>query len=200
MKRAAHRLLLALSVLVLPALAPASTWDIDPAHTRVGFKVRHMMVTNVRGEFHEVKGTLELDETDVTRSAVDVTIQAASIDTGVEKRDAHLRSPDFFDAEKFPTLTFQSREVSRAGTGQLKVKGALTIHGVTRDVVLEVDGPTGPIADPSGNQKMGASAVTTVNRKDFGLLWNKALEAGGWVVGDEVAIELDIEWVKRKVN
>jgi polyisoprenoid-binding protein YceI len=196
MKRIVSTTFIALVLLALPALAASSTWHIDPAHSEVGFKVRHMMVSNVRGEFTDVKGTVEYDEADITRSTIDVTIQAGSVDTGVEKRDNHLRSPDFFDAEKFPTLTFRSAKVMSVSDGRLQVVGNLTIHGITKEVTLDVEGPTQQVKDPWGNVKMGAFATTKINRKDFGLTWNKALEAGGWVVGEGVTIELELELLK----
>ena len=184
-------------VLALPALVLAGTWDIDPAHSEVGFKVRHMMVTNVRGNFSDFKGTLELDETDITRSTVDVTIQAASIYTGVEKRDEHLRSPDFFDAAKFPALTFKSKRFTKISDSSFQIIGDLSIHGVSREVVLEAEGLDQQARDPYGNTITGASATTKLNRKDYGLNWNKALETGGFLVGDEITILLEVEFKKR---
>jgi polyisoprenoid-binding protein YceI len=183
--------------LAFPSLLQASPWDIDPAHTSVEFKVRHLMVSNVRGRFHGVKGVIDLEGEDFSGSVVDVTIDAATIDTGVEKRDAHLRSPDFFDVEKFPTITFRSKEVSSAGPGELKVVGDITIHGVTKEVVLDVEGPTQAITDPWGNVRVGAAASTKINRKDFGLTWNKVLEGGGVVVGEEIKITIETELLKR---
>jgi polyisoprenoid-binding protein YceI len=188
----------ALSILAIPpAFAAQTTWDVDPAHSSIGFKIRHMMVSNVRGLFGDFAGTLVFDEQDVARSKVEVTIQAASLDTGVEKRDAHLRSPDFLDVEKFPTLSFRSKKVQKAAGDALAVLGDLTIHGVTREVTLDVEGLSARVKDPWGNVKMGAAATTTINRKDFGLTWNKALETGGFLVGEEITIQLDIEWTRR---
>jgi polyisoprenoid-binding protein YceI len=184
--------------LIVPVLAQAGSWDIDPAHTLVGFKIRHMMVTNVRGSFHDVKGTLQFDATAPGKSSVDVVIQAASIDTRIEKRDNHLRSPDFFDVEKFPTLTFKSTKFEKLADGVFKVTGNLTIHGVTREVVLDVEGLDQQVVDPWGGTRMGAFATTMLNRKDYGLTWNKALEAGGWLVGDEVTVNLELEVVEKK--
>lgn len=195
-----HRILSIAAVIVIlaiPSMVMAGSWDIDPAHTEVGFKVRHMMVTNVRGNFHDVKGTLEFDESNVTRSSISVTIQAASIDTGVEKRDNHLRSPDFFDVAKYPTLTFKSKNFTKVADGEYKVTGSLTIHGVTREVVLDVEGLDFQAKDPWGNTIMGASASTSIKRKDYGLTWNKALETGGWLVGDRISILLDVELKKQ---
>lgn len=189
--------LVVLSLLTAPAYALASSWTIDPAHTSVGFKIRHMMITNVRGEFSDVKGTAEFNAADITKSSIEITIQAASIDTGVARRDAHLRSADFFDVEKFPTLTFRSTKVTQISKGRVQIQGDLTIHGVTREVLLEVEGPSQEIKGPGGKIRIGASATTKINRKDFGLNWNVALEAGGILVGEEVTITLDIELVKQ---
>jgi len=138
-----------------------------------------------------------IDDADITKSKVDVTIDAASIDTANAKRDEHLRSPDFFDVAKYPTLKFVSTKVAKAGEGRLKVTGNLTIHGVTKEVVLDVEGPSPAVKDPWGNTKSGASATTKINRKDFGLTWNKALETGGMVVGEEVLITLEVELLKK---
>jgi polyisoprenoid-binding protein YceI len=184
------------AVLAAPAaLAQTSTWKIDEAHTHSSFTVRHMVISNVRGEFGKTSGTLTLDEKDPTRSKVEATIEAATIDTRVADRDNHLRSPDFFDVAKYPTLTFRSTKVERAGEGKLKVTGDLTMRGVTKPVVLDVTGPTGEVKDPWGNLRRGASATATLNRKDWGLVWNKLLEAGP-VLGDEVKIEIETEMVK----
>jgi polyisoprenoid-binding protein YceI len=198
MKRFAIIPLLIFALLV-PALASAavSTWAIDADHSSVQFKVKHLMVSNVKGEFRKFSGTVTLDDADITRSKVDVTIDAASIDTGVAKRDEHLKSPDFFDVATYPTLKFVSTKVARAGDNRLKVTGNLTIHGVTREVVLDVEGPNPAVKDPWGNTKSGAGAATKINRKDFGLTWNKALETGGMVVGDEVTINLEVELLKK---
>jgi len=182
--------------LALPAVAPAATWTIDPDHSNVGFKVRHLMVSNVRGNFEKHVGTVEINDRDITKSTVSVTVDTASVNTNVAKRDAHLRSPDFFDVVKYPTMTFVSKKVVRAGQDRLKITGDLTLHGVTREVVLDVEGPSQESKDPWGNIRRGASASTTVNRKDFGLLWNKTLETGGVVVGDDVTITLEIEMIK----
>ena len=182
--------------LALPAVAPAATWTIDPDHSNVGFKVRHLMVSNVRGNFEKHVGTVEINDRDITKSTVSVTVDTASLNTNVAKRDAHLRSPDFFDVVKYPTMTFVSKKVVRAGQDRLKITGDLTLHGVTREVVLDVEGPSQESKDPWGNIRRGASASTTVNRKDFGLLWNKTLETGGVVVGDDVTITLEIEMIK----
>ncbi|HTV58200.1 MAG TPA: YceI family protein [Verrucomicrobiae bacterium] len=176
--------------------ASATTWKIDPAHTVAEFKVKHMMITHVKGQFTEVSGTLNLDEPDVTKSRIEASINAASINTREPQRDGHLKSADFFDVDKFPTLTFKSTGVTRKGEGELAVAGDLAIHGVTRPVVFHVEGPTAPAKDPWGNMRIGLSATTKINRKDFGLTWNASLETGGFLVGEEVTITLDAEFVK----
>ncbi|MGA7104045.1 MAG: YceI family protein [Candidatus Deferrimicrobiaceae bacterium] len=196
MRRFCHMSVVAL-LLMLPAAVPAGTWELDSAHTAVQFKVRHLMVSNVRGDFEKVSGKITYDGDDISRSSAEITIDANSINTRVAKRDKHLKSPDFLDAEKYPLLVFQSKKVEKAGKGKLKVTGDLTIRGVTREVVLDVEGPTPPVKDPQGKMHVGGTASTTINRKDFGLTWNKAIEAGGVVVGNEVEITIDIEIVKE---
>lgn len=176
--------------------AMASDWDLDTSHSTIGFSIRHMMVSNTKGQFGKFTGTLSLDEKDITHSSVNVTIESASIDTRDAKRDEHLKSPDFFDVATFPQLTFKSTKVEKAGK-KLKVTGDLTLHGVTKSVVLTVEGPTTEIKDPWGNTKRGVVASTTINRKDFGLSWNKALDAGGLAVGDEVTISIEAELNKK---
>jgi polyisoprenoid-binding protein YceI len=173
-----------------------STWDIDPVHSTVEFKVKHMMIANVRGHFSKVSGVLTHDESDVTKSKVEASIEASSIDTRDDQRDAHLRSADFLDVENHPWLTFVSTRVSKSGIGECSVEGDLTIRGVTRRVTFNVEGPTPPAKDPWGNIRIAVSANTKINRKDFGLTWNTALETGGILVGDEVTITLDAEFVK----
>lgn len=186
-----------LAVLLAPALALGETaaWDLDPAHTHSGFTVRHLVINNVRGEFGKTTGKVVLDDKDVTKSSVEAVIDVTTVDTRVQARDDDLRSPNFFDAAKFPTITFKSTKVEKAGKGKLKVKGDLTIRDVTKPVVLEVTGPTGAIKDPMGTLRRGVNATTTINRKDFGLTWSKTIEAGP-VVGDTVKIEIDAELVK----
>jgi polyisoprenoid-binding protein YceI len=173
-----------------------TTWNVDPIHSHAEFKVRHMMVSNVKGQFTSVKGVLVLDETDLLKSKIEASIDATSINTREPQRDTHLKSPDFFDVEKFPELTFKSTHVSRVDDGQLAVDGDLTIHGVTRKVVFDVEGPTPPTKDPWGGTRIGLTATTKINRKDFGLTWNAALETGGIMVGEDVAITLEVELVK----
>jgi polyisoprenoid-binding protein YceI len=155
-----------------------------------------MMISNVKGQFSKVKGVLTHDEFDLANSRVEASIEAASIETRDAQRDAHLQSADFLDAEKFPTLSFKSTGINVVGDGELSVEGDLTIRGVTRKVVFAVEGPTPPTKDPWGNTRIAASATTKINRKDFGLTWNAALETGGILVGDEVTITLDVEFVK----
>jgi polyisoprenoid-binding protein YceI len=169
------------------AFAQARTWQIDPNHSSAQFSVRHLGISTVRGAFTKVSGTATYDPADPTKATVEVTIDADSVDTRVEKRDNDLRSPNFFDVAKYPTLTFKSERVEAAGPGRLKVTGDLTIHGVTKEVVLDVDGPSAPMQDPRGNSHMGASATTKVNRKDFGV------NGAPTMVGDDVAITIDVE-------
>lgn len=187
----------AMLAFAVPSIAGASTWEIDTAHSTANFSVRHMMVSNVKGTFGNVKGTINLDDKDVTKSTVEATIDTTTIDTREAKRDEHLKSPDFFDTAKYPTITFKSTKVAKAGQGKLKVTGDLTMHGVTKPVVLDVEGPAKEIKDPWGNTKSGVAATTKLNRKDFGLGWNKALEAGGVAVGEEVTVSLDLELNKK---
>jgi polyisoprenoid-binding protein YceI len=187
--------LLIMTTATATEVTATTTWNIDPVHSHAEFKVRHMMISNVKGEFKGVTGTLRHSE-DLTKSGVEVSIDAATVNTGDAQRDAHLKSADFFDVEKFPALTFKSNRVSRNKDGVLTVAGELTIHGVTRYVVFEVEGPSAPMKDPWGNTRIGLSATTRINRKDFGLTWNAALETGGILVGDDVTITLDIQFIK----
>ena len=190
--------LIALALMVAaPLAASADTWQIDPVHTTVGFSVRHMMISNVRGQFTKVAGTITAKDSDPASVKVEATIETSSIDTRSADRDADLKSANFLDVAKYPTMTFKSKKIEPAGTGKWKMVGDLTLHGVTKEVTLEVEGPTAPIKDPYGNTRAGASATTKINRKDFGLAWNKALEAGGAVVGDEVTVSIDVEAVKK---
>jgi polyisoprenoid-binding protein YceI len=185
---------------LLPALALAapSAWTIDPSHSHVGFSVRHLVVSNVRGEFAKYDAKLQLDDADPTKSTVEATIDTASIDTRVADRDAHLKSPDFFDVAKHPTLTFKSTKVEKAGKDKLKVKGDLTLKGVTKPVVLDVT-TTPEVKGMGGDTRRGFSATTKISRKDYGLTWNKMVEAGP-VVGDDVTIALELEAVKEKAK
>lgn len=187
----------AILCLAAPGLLHAAPWEFDPDHTAVHFKVRHLMISSVRGEFEKVSGKIVYDEADVTKSAADITIDAASVNTRSADRDKDLRSPNFLDVAKYPRITFRSKRVEKAGNGTLKMTGDLTIRGVTKEVVLTVDGPTPAIKDPMGNFRVGGQATTKIDRKDFGLLWNKALETGGVMVGDEVEITIDVEIYKK---
>lgn len=172
------------------------TYRIDPSHSNAAFSIKHMMIAKVHGGFEKMNGKFVYDAENPTRSAVDVTIDTASINTRESQRDTHLRSADFFDVEKYPTIRFQSTRFE-GSPGDLRVVGDLTIHGVTRPVTLELEGPTEEMKDPWGNVKIGVSGTTKIKRKDFGLTWNAALEAGGLLVGDDVAITLDVQLVKQ---
>jgi polyisoprenoid-binding protein YceI len=174
-----------------------TTWQIDPVHSTAQFKVKHLMISNVKGEFTSIKGTLQLDSSDVTKSSLEVVIDANSINTREPQRDAHLKSADFFDVEKFPNITFRSGKVSKEESGEFAVEGDLTIHGVTRKVTLDVEAPSAPQKDPWGGMRIGIEATTKINRKDFGLVWNATLETGGFMVGDEVTIALDVQFIKQ---
>jgi len=195
MHRSARRIATWTTAALLAASpAAASVWELDPSHSAAQFSVTHMMVSTVRGQFSNVQGTVELDDASAANVKVDATIDATTIDTREPKRDGHLKSPDFFDVAKYPTITFKSKKSQKAGEGAYKVTGDLTIHGVTKEVVLDVSGMK------AVGTRMGAVATTKVNRKDFGLNWNKAIEAGGVVVGDDVDITIDIELVKKPAD
>jgi polyisoprenoid-binding protein YceI len=185
------RILSALSVAILfvASATAQETWKLDPPHSSAQFSVRHLGVSTVRGAFTKVSGTVQYDPNNLDKSSIQTTIEAASIDTRVDMRDNDLRSPNFLDVQKYPTITFTSRKIERAGAGKLKVTGDLTIHGVTKEAILDVDGPSEPMKDPWGNMRMGASATTKINRKDFGV--NGAPGA----VGDEITITLDVEMI-----
>jgi polyisoprenoid-binding protein YceI len=175
------------------------SWKIDPSHTRAGFSVRHMMIANVHGQFENVSGTVDFNEQDPARSSVDVQIEVASLTTRDEKRDGHLRSADFFDAEQYPYMTFKSRRVEKLGENHGRLIGDLTIRGITKEVALDVE-YTGQAKSPWGTTSAGFTARTKVNRKDWGLNWNVALETGGVLVGDTVNIEIEAEIVKQPVT
>ena len=179
-----------------PQVEKPTIWQIDPTHSLIEFAVKHMMFTTVKGRFGGVHGTIVDDPADPSRSSVEVELDAASIDTREEKRDAHLRSPDFLDVEGYPTITFKSSRVEHAGQDRLRVVGDLTIHGTTREVVLDTT-INGRGTNPFGLEVAGFTAETTINRRDFGLTWNVALEAGGVLVGDTVKILLEVEAVKQ---
>jgi polyisoprenoid-binding protein YceI len=185
-----------MSTVASSEVTATTTWNIDPVHSHAQFKVKHMMISNVKGEFTAVSGKLELNSADITKSRVEASVDATTINTREAQRDAHLKSADFLDVEKFPVLTFKSTRISKAGAEEIKVDGDLTLHGVTRNVSFEVEGPTPTMKDPWGNTRIGLSATTRINRKDFGLTWNSALETGGLLVGEDVTITLDVEFIK----
>jgi polyisoprenoid-binding protein YceI len=185
------------AVLSLPASAATSTWELDPRHTAAQFSVRHLAISTVRGGFSNVTGTVVYDDKDVSKSSVDVTIDVSTVDTREPNRDKDLKSDHFFDLEHYPTMTFRSKKVEQAGVGKLKVTGDLTIHGVTKEVVLDVDGPTAPVKDPWGNQRAAINATTKINRQDYGVKWNAMMDNGGVVVGDDVSINIDAEMVQK---
>jgi polyisoprenoid-binding protein YceI len=191
------RLLIIALLVAAPVGAAAATWQIDPDHASVEFKVRHLMVAWVKGSFTTVTGNVEIDDADLTTAQARVSIDAASINTNNRKRDEHLRSEDFLAVADFPTITFVSSRVIAADGIPRQLIGALTIRGTTREVTLDIDELTLPIKDPWGNTRRGVTATTEINRRDFGLTWNKALEAGGVVVGDEVKIALDVELIRQ---
>ena len=176
--------------------AAITTWKLDPAHSHAEFKVKHMMISNVKGSFNGLSGTLTEHATDKTLSTIEASIDINSISTGDAQRDAHLKSADFFDAAQFGTMTFRSSKVQPNGDGGYNVTGDLTIHGQTRQQVFVVDGPSAPGKDPWGNTRIGLSATTKINRKDYGLSWNAALETGGILVGDDVNIIIEAQFIK----
>jgi len=185
------------ATLSLPAAAASSTWQIDPNHSAAQFAVRHLAISTVRGAFTKVNGTIQFDDKDISKSSVEVTIDADSVDTRVPNRDKDLRSDHFFDVQKYPTITFKSTKVEQVEPGKLKVTGDLTIHGVTKPVVLDVEGPTAAVKDPWGNQRAAANATTKINRQDYGVKWNATMDGGGVVVGDDVTITIDVEMVQK---
>ncbi len=180
--------------LAATAAAQAGTWQIDPMHSSAQFSVRHLGVSTVRGAFTKVTGSATYDPADASKDSLEATIDASSVDTRVQMRDNDLRSPNFFDVQKFPTITFKSKQTKSAGSGKLQITGDLTIHGVTKEVVLDVDGPTAAIQDPMGNQRIGASASTKINRRDFGVNGAPAM------AGDDVNITIDVELIQPKAK
>jgi polyisoprenoid-binding protein YceI len=178
-------------------LAASSPWQIDPRHSAAEFSVRHLMISNVRGQFSKVTGTVNFDDKDITKSSAEVTIDTTTIDTREPDRDKHLRSADFFDVQNFPTMTFRSKRVAQAAPGKLKVTGDLTIRGVTHEVTFDVEGPAPPIKEPSGALRSAATATTQINRQDYGVKWNRNIDNGGVVVGDNVTITVDLEFVQK---
>ena len=178
------------------ASAQVSKWQIDPAHSEADFTIKHMGISNIHGRFGNINGALDLDDKDITKSDVNATVDITSVDTGVAQRDTHLKSPDFFDASKYPTMTFVSKSLSN-NHGQLQLTGDLTIHGVTKPVTLALDGPSKEQLDPYGKIRRGFSATTTIHRQDYGLTWNGNLKSGDVVLADDVKVELDIELIKQ---
>ena len=185
------------AVLAVSAAATTTAWQIDPQHTAAGFAVKHLMISTVRGQFKGVTGTVNWDDQDISKSTVDITIDANTVDTSEPKRDADLKSDKFFEVAKYPTITFKSKKIEQVSAGKLKITGDLTIHGVTKEAVLDVEGPTPPVKDPWGNTRVAANATTKVNRQDFGVKWNANMDGGGVVVGDDVAITIDLEMIKK---
>jgi polyisoprenoid-binding protein YceI len=183
--------------LSLPAAAAGSTWQIDPQHSSAQFAVRHLGLSTVRGAFSKLSGTMVLDDQDITKSSVEVTIDVNTVDTREPDRDKDLRSERFFDVARFPTMTFKSKKVEQIAPGKLRVTGDLTIHGTTKEVLLDVDGLTPPTRDPWGNQRVAATATTKINRQDYGVKWNAKLDNGGVVVGDDVNITIDVEMIQK---
>lgn len=193
------RCVLALSILLtaLPLAAQTSTWSIDPNHSAAHFTVRHMGLSNVTGTFDKVSGSAQMDEKDFTKSSVDAVIDVASVDTRVQMRDNDLRSDHFFEVAKYPTMEFKSKRIEKQGDGY-KLIGDLTMHGVTKEVALSMDQPSGIVTDPKGNMHRGFSANTSINRKDWGMTYNNLLQTGEAVVGDTIKIQIDAELVKKK--
>jgi len=191
------RIFVAAASLLISNIGLAGAWVFDDAHSAADFSIRHMMVSNVKGQIGGLKGTIDIDDKDLTKSKVDVSLDVTTIDTRNGKRDEHLKSPDFFDVQKFPQMHFVGKKIEKAGKG-LKVTGDLTMKGVTKSTVLMVDGPTSPVKDPWGKMKRGFTAQATINRKDFGLTWNKALDGGGVVLGDDVKVAIEAELEEKK--
>jgi polyisoprenoid-binding protein YceI len=191
------RTTLASLVLVVPTLAAASMWEIDPAHSSANFAVRHLVISTVRGSMGPMTGTVNLEDSDPTKSTVMATVDVKGIDTREAKRGEHLRGPDFFDVAKYPTITFMSKKVEKVSDTNYKVTGELTMHGVSKEITLDVTGSPKPMKDPFGNTKLGGTATTKLNRQDFGIAWSKALDGGGLVVGDEVDVTVDLELIQK---
>ena len=187
-----------LTVMTFVSTAAATEWDIDPQHTNAVFSVRHLMIADVAGMFPDVTGVVNIDENDITKSTVSVNIDVVSIDSGVAKRDEHLKSSDFFEADKFPKMTFVSRKVEQKGQGRLAVAGDLTIRGIANEVVFDVHGPSEAVVDPWGFKRKGLKAFAVINRKDFGIVWNQILQNGAPMIGDLVKITIDLEMVEKK--
>ncbi len=188
------------ATLAVSSPAATTTWQIDPAHTAAGFSVKHMMIATVRGQFKGVTGTVNWDDQDISNSIVDVTIDANTVDTGEPKRDADPKSANFFDVANYPTITFKSTKIERISAAKMKVAGNLTIHGITKPVVLDVEGPSGAIKDPYGKTRVALNATATVNRMEYGVKWNAKMDGGGIVVGDDVNINIDLEMIKKEAK
>jgi len=193
-KSAIFTAILALSAVA--ASAQISKWQIDPAHSEADFTIKHMGISNVHGHFGNLNGSLNLDEKDINKSSVDATVDITTVDTGVAQRDQHLKSPDFFDATKYPQMTFVGKGLSN-NNGQLQLVGDLTLHGVTKPVTLALDGPSKEQIDPYGKTRRAFSATTVIHRQDYGLTWNGNLKSGDTVLSDDVKVELDIELIKQ---
>lgn len=193
-----NRLAVFLSLAVCSLPAQSTSWRIDPNHSAAHFSVRHLMISTVRGEFTGINGMVQWDPRHPTQATVEATIDCATLNTGVAKRDEQMKGPDFFDIKKYPKMTFVSKKVQTAGKGRLKVLGDLTINATTRPVTLDIEGPSDPVKDAQGREKIGLTASTKFNRKEFGIVWNEVLETGGFAVADEVSIVLDIEMIRQK--
>ena len=189
--------MMVLLFLAIPIFTDAATWQMDLAHSSFQFKIRHLTVSNVKGDFNKFQGVANIDDQNISHLKVEVAIDVASVNTGHAQRDEHLRGPDFFDVTKYPTITFVSKKVNKTETNRLKVIGYLTLRGVTREVTVDVEGPTPEVKDPWGNFRRGVTATTKINRRDFGLTWNKVLDTGGLVVGDEVDIYIEVELIRK---
>lgn len=196
--RSFSRIVLA-ALLIAPAVwAQATSWRIDPLHSAAHFSVRHMMISTVRGDFAGINGAVLYDAADPANSSVQATIDCSTLNTGVAKRDAQMKGPDFFDVKKYPAMKFKSTRIEKAGPDQLKITGDLTINAITHPVVLDVEGPSPPVKDPRGNVKVGLNATTKISRKTYNIIWNEIMESGGVAVADEVTIELDIELIRNQ--
>ena len=186
------------AILAISSPAATTVWQIDPQHTAAGFSVKHLMISTIRGQFKGVTGTVVWDDQDINKSTVDVTIDANTVDTSEPKRDADLKSANFFDVANYPTITFKSKRIEQVSAGKMKMTGDLTIHGITKEVVLDVEGPTAPVKDPWGNTRVAASANTKINRQDYGIKWNNKMDNGGLVVSNDVDITIDMELVRKQ--
>jgi len=196
MKRSIMVLLICLAM-GMPQIAAAATYQLDADHSSIQFKIRHLTVSNVTGTFNKFKGSASMEGEDPSTLKAEVTIEATSVDTGNQKRDEHLRTADFLEAAKYPTITFISKKVMKGDPGKLKLIGDLTLHGVTREITVDLEGPTPEIKDPWGNFRRGTTGTAKIDRRDFGITWNKALDTGGLVVGNEVGIYVEVEWVRK---